>query len=461
MSAASLSSLPWYVRWGLTTTPWRLRVALIGTWLLALLLFGAVFSGVKVHERSMKTVGRDSAPSIIAAQKIKTGLADMHANAANVLLHKPGEARQLRGKYEERRLQLTQGVLEATGNITYGAAEKKPLQKLLDNLGRYEAAVAVAWALHERNAPGALQSHRAADDLMNQSLLPSADALDKANLDALENRYKVAHAEGRGVLLIASVVGLALIGALVGTQAFIYRRMKRIVSPGLAAATLLAVAFLIYTVIAFVRQDRALKVAKEDAFQSIHDLWRARALGYDANGDESRWLLDRERRPAYEKAFHDKVARLAELPPGMSEAELLSAVAKGKVPDGFQGYLAAELRNITFAGEREAAIDSLKAFLVYLRIDANIRKLKNEGKDAEALELCLGTEPGQSNWAFARFDKAVGKTIKINQKEFEQAVARSEAGLAPFRYAAPLAALGVAVLASLGVWPRLREYAIN
>ena len=37
------------------------------------------------------------------------------------------------------------------------------------------------------------------------------------------------------------------------------------------------------------RED--LRVAKEDAFDSIHALWQARAVAYDANGDETRYLL--------------------------------------------------------------------------------------------------------------------------------------------------------------------------
>ena len=40
-----------------------------------------------------------------------------------------------------------------------------------------------------------------------------------------------------------------------------------------------------------------LKVAKEDAFDSVRALWLARAVAYDANSDGSRWLLDDQQKP--------------------------------------------------------------------------------------------------------------------------------------------------------------------
>ena len=42
---------------------------------------------------------------------------------------------------------------------------------------------------------------------------------------------------------------------------------------------------------------RDLKQIIEDAFDSIHSLWQAAAIAYDANGDESRFLLGGPRAP--------------------------------------------------------------------------------------------------------------------------------------------------------------------
>jgi hypothetical protein len=438
-----------------------LKVVLAGIWVLALLFFVAVRAGVGEHRLAMKTIGEDSAPSIIAAQKIKSNLADMHSNAANVLLHKPGAGKQALADYEKRRVEATDGILAAAGNITYGEAERGPLRKLLNALGRYEAVVAQALVLHNRGEADFLAQHRQADRVMSKEILPAADDLDKANRDMMDRGYTSVRRSSRWASFAVLLAGVALLAVLAVVQFFLFRRMRRVINPGLAAATALALVFLGYTLVVFGLQRSALKTAKEDAFESIHALWRARAEAYDANGDESRWLLDRKQAGAYDKAFSAKSAKLVQLPAGTSYEALLAEVKRNSLPAGFKGYLADELRNITFAGERDAAVQSLQTFVRYIDIDAQIRRLEKEGKHDEAVALCLGTKEGESNWAFDRFDEALGKTIDINQREFDAAVKRSFAGLAPLDWLAPLAVLGVAALALGGLWPRLREYAAN
>jgi hypothetical protein len=462
--STQVSTIRGRVRWvqaRLTTTPGRLRLALAAVWLLALLFFLAVAAGVGVHRRAIQTIGKDAAPSIVAAQKIRANLADMHSNTANVLLYAPGKGAGPASDYEKRRLEVTQGILDAAGNVTYGEAEKGPLRRLLDGLGTYEAAVARAWVLHQRKDAGFLAQHRAADRIMAGTLLPAADDLDRANRDALDRGYADARRSSGWALAGVVLAGLALLGVLAATQLFLTRRTHRLLNPGLVAASALALGFLIYAVVVFSARERSLKLAKEDAFQSIHDLWRARAAAYDANGDESRWLLDRRRRADYQKDFDAKVARLINpLPQGSAYEKLVAEVQRHAKPTGFKGYLAEELGNITFAGERAAALAALQTFLAYVTIDARIRSLERADQHDAAVALCLGEKPGESNWAFARFDEALGKTIQINQDEFDAAVERSFRSLGAFDLAAPLAALGIAVLAFFGLLPRLREYAV-
>lgn len=54
-----------------------------------------------------------------------------------------------------------------------------------------------------------------------------------------------------------------------------------------------------------------LRVAKKDSFDSVLALNRARAVSYDANADESRYLADPQRADQYEKharpGRHDRV----------------------------------------------------------------------------------------------------------------------------------------------------------
>jgi hypothetical protein len=427
------------IRGRLSTTPGRLQLALAGTWLLALVFLLAVLAAVHDHRQAMQTIGKDSAPSIIAAQDIKASLAAMHGHAAEILLAKPGMATGARSTCEERRLKVTEGLLTAAGNITYGDAERTPIRTLLNELGHYQAVFAQAQALQERGDAGFLGRHREADRILHDVLLPAAKDLDQANREALDESYgrqKRSSWFGQMGVLASAAALLACLGA---TQVFLFRRMRRIVNPALAAATVLGAGFFAYTLGALWLEMALLKTAKEDAFESIHALWKARAVAYDAHGDLLRARLDRDQAPAYTGKFNEKRALLAQFPGGVTPEALPATVGPNKVPAGFKGYLAAELGNVTFAGEGQAALDTLRAYLRWVAV--------------------AHAHPAQGAAEFAEFDKALGQTLKINQDEFDRAVERGFAVLAGFDVWAPLAALGIAVLATLGLRPRLREYA--
>jgi hypothetical protein len=452
------------------STPALLRLALGAVWALALVFALAAWAAVEGHRQGLQTVGKDSAPSIVAAQRIKAGLADMHASAAGEFLVKPGQNRQAVSDYEKRRLEVTEGILAAAGNITYGDAERVPIRKIMNALGLYEEAIAQARALHDRGDSAFVRKHREADRLMHETLLPAADALDRANRQALNDSYDTQRRSGKWSLAWLIVSGLVLLGVLGATQVFLFRRMRRILNPALLGATGLALCFLIFTMIALLSADEALRKAKQDCFDSVDVLEQARADAYDAQGSQRRWLLDPQAAEAHQKGFREKAGRLVTLSQGLTADRLLAAVEKlrsdelrpqrgrDKLPAGFEGHLAKELYNITFDGEQEAAVAELRAFFRCLDIEREVRRLEQKGNRDEAVALCLGTQPGQSAWAFARFDEALAKTLAINLREFDQAVERGFQILAGFGVSILLVTACLALLAYFGLRPRMKEY---
>ena len=102
-----------------------------------------------------------------------------------------------------------------------------------------------------------------------------------------------------------------------------------------------------------------IKTAKQDAFDSIAVLEAARAAAFDANGDESRWLLvkihegDPKQIGLYADKFREKVK--AVLDKGAWRGTVADWHAEigrtKKAPLGWKGYLADELNNITFTNE--------------------------------------------------------------------------------------------------------------
>ena len=411
---------------------------------------------------AIKTIGTDSAPSILAAQGIRAYLADMDANATNELIALPGQNMDAVRDYETRRRQATDNLITAAQNITFGKSERDPIVTLANGLANYERSMTQARDFHERGDPAMLAAYRQADDILHKTLLPAVDALDKVNNDSLTTAYAAQKTGATVTSALTMLAGLLLLSALIVTQLFLFRRMRRLINPVLLVATVLTVLYLLHTLTSFHSVGSHLKTAKEDAFDSVRALWLTRATAFDANADESRWLLDRTLAGDYEKAFQSKSALIAAPPAGNSAA----SVAEGYLNDHtnqknntFKGFLADELNNITFPGEKEAAVSTLQAWGRYLGIDAKLRALENAGKHKEAIALCIGNDPGKSNWAYTQFDDALDKTLKINQTEFDLNINEATNILQPFDIINPLALIIVVALAFAGMWPRMREYA--
>src|SRR5215471_12750868 len=110
-------------RW---TTPQLLKGSLGLIWGLSLVLLSTTLLGIAEQRQAMQTIGKDTAPSIIAAQHILAGLADMDANAANEFLDQPGQNQEVVKAYEARRQEVIHALLAAAENITYGDAERIP-----------------------------------------------------------------------------------------------------------------------------------------------------------------------------------------------------------------------------------------------------------------------------------------------------------------------------------------------
>ena len=440
--------------------------------ILDLLLLIAVAIGARVHRGAMQTVGKDAAPSIIAAQHIKSALADMDANAANELLgpakSEPAATKEAVTAYESRRVEASKALIAAAENITYGDSERTPILALQLGLGSYERLIQRARDLHQTTPAATVAAYREAAALMDGTLLPAADALDQANHQILEHTYESQSTRAFAARAFVLFAGSIALFALAAVQLFLSDRMHRTVNPALLAATVLTLILTAYVWQAMRSEQHQLKVAKEDAFTSIHALWRARAVAYQANGDESRYLLDPANAKEHEDAFAQKSQTLASLPTDRSREQVLAALKREARVNGFSGYLADELNNTTFDGERQAAIQTLATWEAYLDVDAKIRQLEHQGQTRQAIELCLGKASGLANASgqsngipgeFDQFDRALLATLDINQRAFDASVDQGLATVSALEVKALVAAILIALLSFLGLAPRIREYA--
>ena len=457
----------------LWTTPVQLWAQLGAVAVSALLLFLAISAAMADSRRAFKTVGSDSVPSINYALDTYFALSDMDADAANYLLVSEEPSPNLTkadalSQYEQRRQTASDRLVSAAQNITYGDRERVPILRMTAGLQQFDADVARAELLSDRgDRAGALAAYREATDLMHDprsGLLKSALDLANANHDALTAGYQQDRAtEGRDVALVV-LAGLLLLASLVGLQLFLASRMRRALNVPALAATAVTLALVIGVVATLGANDHQLKVAKQDAYDSVYALRLARATAFDANADESRYLVDPQRAQQYQQAFLSKSLSLTTFPQpvtiGTYDAALAPVVAQvqqGRTPD-LSGTFGTALHNITFAAEPAAAKSVLATWAVYQRSDRTLRADATSGNLEEAVRFDTSAAPNDSDGQFNAFDAALGTWIKVNQDAFDQAVSAGVGNFGGWNLYPALGALLVVALTFVGLRPRLGEY---
>jgi len=424
----------------------------------------------------LRTIGRQNAPAVAAAADLYFVLNDMDAQVANVLLvgdeQNLGFTRaQALNIYETRRRQAAADTQQAVAAVGGDASGQTAVRTILDYLGQYQALAAEAILVdgqtpHAAGHPplAALERYRQATDLLKANLLPAADTLTDRNARNLQASYAARRGNATTIRVWAGAVGTALLAALIALQIFLSRRFRRRFNPALIAATLVAGMLGLSSMHLLANQVDHLDTAKNDAFDSILALTRARAVSYDGNADESRYLVDPARAAQYQADFLAKSQQLALLP-GAEIASYDNALAAAVQAERnnhtdvrIGGYFGTELRNITFTGERAAADLTINRFQAYQKDDRRIRSLVAGGDLRAAIAFCTSYQAGASNYAFDQYDKALTALTAINQAAFDEAVSTGDHELDGWTIKLVIAAAAVAILTLLGVRRRLAEY---
>jgi len=446
-------------------TPQILKLGLWLTWGGCILTLLTTIGAINEQRNAIKTIGEDSTPSIVSAQRLKDGIAGMDAYAVNELLVPANQSKTFVSGYEERYKLITEKLVAAAHNITYGEKEQKPIETMQWWFGKYLGKIQQAQDFHERgDTNNALVSYREALRILDQKLFPAADDLDHVNFSALEKTYTGEKSFDRLSLLMIFISGFVLIGILLGLQLFISSRMRRTFNPLLILATGISIGFLAYAAGAFISASAHLKSAKEDAFDSMYVLREARYTAFSANAAQSRYLLDPSFAAKYEQDINNYIAKISQLPPGKTYenivGELTANTAESRINKitGFTGFMADELNNITFPGEKEAALKMLSTFGKYVEINQKIRLLERSGKHSAAIALCIGQSPEESIGAFNLFRKANDATFNINDDAFKASINQGYRNMGGFEVKASIALGAIALLTLFGLTPRMKEY---
>ncbi|MCW3037658.1 MAG: hypothetical protein JWM17_2970, partial [Actinobacteria bacterium] len=291
-------------------TPIRLAAIFAAVVVSSALLFWATAASIASARSSLQTLGHRPAPQIVAAQGIYFSLSDMDAQVANYLL----VGKRNLGSTEDDAVRAynqdadvaTSGLVAAANHAT-GSAERDLVQSMLSGAIAYQGFASHAEILTDQgDTTGALAQERQATDLMHDRVLPAATKLNDLALQSLNGTYAAQKRQStRGVAVVLGV-GLLLLSVLAGAQWFLFRRTRRLLNLGLVGCTVLALALTTGAVITLSSARHDLKGAKQDAFDSVVALTTARAVAYEANADESRYLIDPGRAQQYQDAFLTK-----------------------------------------------------------------------------------------------------------------------------------------------------------
>ncbi|WP_329260461.1 hypothetical protein OG223_41320 [Streptomyces sp. NBC_01478] len=454
--------------------PARLRLLRAATVLLAaslavlLALAGFAASG------TWNTVAGRDAPRTTSAADLELALNDMDAQVANLLLsHGDAGKGRLRtpyqkavGFYGDARDEIGHDLRTLAVAAQGDRADEKTVESLTDSFAEYQELVGRSLENDDRTdgKASALADYRRATDLLQRQLLPEARDLVSSNNAVFNSEYTAAGSTLSAQLVAVVALGVLLLAVLVLLQWYLSRRFQRTLNAHVLAATACTLLAVLLGAQLLSVTGENLRGARRDAFDSVVALSRARAIAYDANADESRYLLDPQRRDQYARSFLTKSQELY----GIQGATLSTYDSRLAVTwreyradhqdPRFTGEFRRELDNITFAGERTAAERTVDTYAVYQRDDRRIRALLAAGKVREAVEFCMGWEPGTSNAHFEAWMDALDKVTAINERHFDGFVdaGRSDVtGLLPWALGALLAA---AALTALGLRPRLAEF---
>ena len=460
-------------------TPTRIRVLALVVAVVVGALVVLLVVEVRREHTGLDVIGHRTAPVVVASTDLYFALNDMDAQLANILLvgnettlgFTRGQALDI---YQQRRGQVSQDLQQAAAAADADPAAAQSIRDILNALGRYETLAAQTILLDAQTShpagqpsPATLAKYRDATDLLKATLLPAAQDLTDRNAQTLERTYQAERGQTLTVRSWIIGIGAAALALLVLLQVYIARRFHRWLNLALVTATLIVAGLAFSGVRLTTNGAEYLRGAKKDAFDSILALDKARAVSYDANADESRYLVDPGRAAQYEQAFLAKTQQLVTMPGvtlstfDQSFDTALHAYGHDNQNIEWRGYFGTEFRNITFTGERAAAETTLQKYQIYQVDDRRIRLLASSGHLRDSIAFCTSYNPGDSNYAFDQYDKALSALIGINQRAFERSIDGGERQLAGWTVVPVVAGVLVVGLLLLGLRRRLAEYHIS
>ncbi|MGW5254079.1 hypothetical protein ACWERW_13845 [Streptomyces sp. NPDC004012] len=423
-----------------TTEPGRLRV--IGAVLAVLVVaFGAV-TAWQMTDRSNAAddVLHSSQPLSASAADIYRSLADANTTASSGFLSGGQEPAATTRRYEKDVETAAAGLVTAAAGTEPGSPAADTIAKLNKLLPQYKGLIERARANNRQGFPVGGAYLRAANDVMQQQMLPTAQDLYTKENQRLRSDY----ADATPYPWFAIVLGALALAALGWAQRRHFLRTNRVLNQGLVASTAVAAIVLLWLVAGHSVARARLDSSYEHGVRSLTVLHDARIASLNARGNENLTLVSRgaetkqlpdgKVEDAYDYAFQQDMKTLSAT---LTEAGSLADDQAGGAP-------------VT------AATGNMK---VWQQRHAQARSADDDGNYQAALNKIIGSKADQpTGECFDSVDANLAKALDHEKSEFERAAGDGRGAMTGLPLgAAVLAVLGAAG-AVLGIGRRLSEY---
>ncbi|MET9829144.1 hypothetical protein ABZ078_07500 [Streptomyces sp. NPDC006385] len=422
-----------------TTEPGRLRV--IGALLAFLVIAFGTLAAWQMTDRATAAddVLNRSQPLSSDAADIYRSLADANTAAASGYLAGLQEKPAMREGYEKDIRTAAAKLVTAAANSEPGSPSAKTITELSGLLPEYKGLVETARANNRQGYPVGGAYLRAANEMMQQKMLPAAEKLYQTENQRLRSDYAAA----KSFPWAAAGLGIVALAALAWAQRRNYRRTNRVLNHGLVTATAASTVVLLWLAVGHTVARAGLNDSYEHGVRSLDVLHEARIASLTARSDEnltlvrrgadSKTLDDGTVVDAYEWGYDQEIDQLGK---ALARAEDLADDTAGRKP-----------------------VQDANGFMKIWKDRHGLAREDNDSGDYQAArDRVIGAAKEPTSVCFDNVDRALATALAHEQTEFRRAAGDGRDSLTGLPTgAAVLAVLGAAG-AVLGIGRRLSEY---
>ena len=416
---------PW--REFLASTPGRLSllaVVLVAVALTAGLVTSAV---VAARQQRMETLRAHTEPLADAAQNLFSSLSIADAAATSSFIAGAIEPLAVRDRYNQAIGDASNALVTASYGVTSGDVESlRLLTEMSRHVAVYTDLVATARSNDAAGNPVGVAYLGTASALMQDTILPLAERLYNDQARA------VADTQSHTARLPATAIVVASAGVVVlaVAHAYVAHRSRRRINPGLACATVLLAALVVWIVVAGLLSTSASERARIDGAEPLAAVTKARILAQQARADETLGLL----RPGFDPAGSDYARHTDALSAILNSDASRNAVVAPTIADA----------SAEFDGWRSAHRD--------------LQQKLADGDYQGAADVAVGPGSTASTARFRALDESLEDAITALRTEELDAMRESYRTMAALTVGGIVLAVSAALAVVAGIEPRVSEY---